>query len=289
MSIRVTAPSFVSRFSSLAIDAPAKRKAPGTTASRDTPHSGLSSDSSETLARIVISRLVHSRVASTVEAAARSPAGGAVLFHLRSALLRVALNVGGAAPSLTESSVGSLLNLSGSAIAVQRLYDGGLTLPSKLHWPRARALVAALLDSLAATKTTDMGARLESALKEPTPTLGATTQADVMALVQAVEVAMIGRLGGGAASSSMSERTASPPPPPEPPLPVAIAVEIPSATEAGASLSTNVRRLVEARVMHWLSAGDATRLNEALVDALMAFQTSREEAKQLVETTLALP
>ena len=39
--------------------------------------------------------------------------------------------------------------------------------------------------------------------------------------------------------------------------------------------------------MYWLSVGEAAQLNEALVDALMVFQTSREEAKLLVETSFA--
>jgi hypothetical protein len=235
--------------------------------------------------------LVRSRVASTIEAAARSPAGAAVLTALRSALLRVALAVGGADPSLSESNVASLFRLSGSAIAIQRLYDGGLTLPSRLPWPRARTLVATLLDSLSATRTTDrttdLGARLETALSAPTPTLDAATQADVTELVQAVETAMNARLGGGAGSSSVSVRTVSPPPPSEQSLPVTVAVEIPSAAEASASFGANVRRLAEARLMYWLSAGEAAQLNEALMDALMVFQTSRQEAKQLVETSFA--
>ena len=39
--------------------------------------------------------------------------------------------------------------------------------------------------------------------------------------------------------------------------------------------------------MYWLSVGEAAQLNEALMDALMVFQTSRQEAKLLVETSFA--
>ena len=49
--------------------------------------------------------------------------------------------------ALSEANVATFFNQSGSTIASQRLYSGGLSLPTRLPWASARALLAALLDS----------------------------------------------------------------------------------------------------------------------------------------------
>ena len=80
--------------------------------------------------------------------AAQSPVGIAVLDALRAAVLRVAIAVGGADPAMSAMQVTTLFNLSASHVATKRLYDGGLTLPSKLPWERAKALLVVLLPEL---------------------------------------------------------------------------------------------------------------------------------------------
>ena len=101
---------------------------------------------------------------TTLVGVARSALGQAVLAALRTATLRVALAVGGADPSLGEAQVQTPLNLSASHVAARRLYDGGLSLPSKLPWPQAKALVAALLDALGNARLKALGYEMSRAL-----------------------------------------------------------------------------------------------------------------------------
>jgi len=83
-----------------------------------------------------------------LQPASQSPVGSALLTLLKAAVLRVAVTVGGADPSLNAQSTTSLFNLSGSGVATRRLYDGGISLPSKLPWAKAKTLVGTMLDAL---------------------------------------------------------------------------------------------------------------------------------------------
>ena len=169
----------------LSIDAPnSKRKAPpssGTSSggSSRVGHFGLSNDSSASVALVALSRLVQAKEDLILQPAAQTPIGSFVLPLLRAAVLRVATSVGGADATFNEVTANSLWNLSASVVATQRLYDGGLTLPSKLPWPRARALVGALLDALNAARATELGARIGTLLLQvPAKALDASARAD---------------------------------------------------------------------------------------------------------------
>ena len=92
---------------------------------------------------------------------------GAFLASLRAAVLRVAVAAGGADAGLNETSVDTLFNLSGSSFDRQARYDGAsLTLPSRLPWPKAKALVRVMLDSLAASLVVAEGSLLQRKLLE---------------------------------------------------------------------------------------------------------------------------
>ncbi|MDC0526075.1 hypothetical protein OAO87_03655 [bacterium] len=131
----------------LSIGAPSnKRKASSSSgassaSSARAGHFGLSNDSSVSVALVTLSRLVQARDDDILQLASQTPIGTSVLALLRAAVLRVATSVGGADASFNEVTAISLWNLSASVVASQRLYDCGLSLPTKLPWPRARAHV----------------------------------------------------------------------------------------------------------------------------------------------------
>ena len=118
------------------IDAPTaaatKRKAPCT------GHYGLANDSSLAVRLVALSRLMRARDDDILHPAAQSPVGIAVLDALRAAVLRVAVASGGADSAMSEMQVTTLFNLSASHVATKRLYNGGLSRPSKLSWGSER-------------------------------------------------------------------------------------------------------------------------------------------------------
>ena len=205
---------------------------------------------------------------------------GAFLASLRAAVLRVAVAAGGADAGLNETSVATLFNLSGSSFDRQARYDGAsLTLPSRLPWPKAKALVRVMLDSIAASLVVAEGSLLHRMLLQlPFVPLDEQAQAAVAKLIAVVESEMSSRLqrGGGADASSSSSSTwsAQPPQPPQPPaLPMPFAPQpqpqllppapqpqllppappapppaLPPLLDVSMSLQSNARRLVQARL-----------------------------------------
>ena len=160
-----------------------------------------------------------------LDAAARAPVGAAVLAALRAVVLRVAIATSAADPSLSDAQITTLFNLSASHVASQRLYDGGLSLPSKLPWPQAKSVLGALFDSLAAARAAAHGHALaELLLRLPAAPLDHEAQQAIGALVANLEPDMIRRLTAGSdAASSSSGRSTPPPilplPMPQPPPP----------------------------------------------------------------------
>ena len=273
-----------------------KRKA--TSSSSCGGHYGVSSDSALALRLVALSRLMRTRDDPILEQAAATPMGVATLAVLRSATQRIAVSVGGADPSLNEQSMITLFNLSASTIAVQRLYDSAtLSLPSKLPWPNAKALVTALLHSLAGARTADTGYRVgERLLQLPGRPMDAAAHADLTALTSLIECEMRTRLteGGSAASSSASARS-TPPPLPAPIAPIAppiiplppTAVE-PFAIDATLSLSLNARRLITASLRRPLQPDEAIAMDEALDEALSVLQAGDAAARRQLLDTNAL-
>ena len=284
-------------FATLAIGAP-KRKAPaGGGGSGRVGHYGLRDDSSAQIALVALSRVAQARDEAILQTAAQTPAGVALLALLKAAVLRVAVTVGGADPSLSSMSVMTLFNLSGSGVASQRLFDGGLSLPTKLPWPQARALVAALLNALNAARASDVGGRLGILLLTlPPVAVDAKIQAELTAFVAEVEAGMRVRLsgnsgdadsgGGGDGGSGASSSRSTPPPQPE--LPAAEAVPIRDAIQPTLTLSDNARTLLEARLGRRLSASEGQRVEEALAEALSVLQAGGAEARRrLLSTSMA--
>lgn len=279
------------------VGAPAsKRKA--TSSSSCGGHYGASSDSALRLVLVALSRLMRTRDDSILEQAAATPMGVATLAVLRSAMLRIAVSVGGADPSLNEQSMTTLFNLSASTIAVQRLYDSAtLSLPSKLPWPNAKALVGALLNSLAAARTADTGYRVgERLLRLPAPPMDAAAHADLTALTTLIECEMRTRLaeGGSAASSSSASSRSTPPPLPAPiapivpPIPLPATAVEPFAIDATLSLSTNARRLITASLRRPLRPDEAAAMDDALDEALSVLQAGDAAARRQLLDTNAL-
>ena len=302
MSARVAVPSLtpslvVLRLAALHLGADvgapaAKRKASG----GHQGHYGLSSDSAAPVWRVALSRLLRVRDEALVSSAATSPVGSAVLAALLPVVLRVALAEGGASAELTSVNVTTLFNLSASHVAVQRLYDAGLSLPSRLPWPDAKALLATLFDSLAAVRLTEAGARVaELLLQLPPAALDAGARSDVDAMVGAVEAAMRAKLGGGSsssgsghASSSTSMRSSPPPSVEEPPLPPLPApAPPPFAIDSAASLAVNVQRLIEARLRRALAPAESDGIDSALDEALSVLQAGGTDARRrLLDTPI---
>jgi hypothetical protein len=252
---------------------------------------------------------------------------GAFLASLRAAVLRVAVVAGGADTSLNETSVATLFNLSGSSFDRQARYDGAsLTLPSRLPWPKAKALVRVMLDSLAASLVVAEGSLLHRMLLQlPFVPLDEQAQAAVAKLIAVVESEMISRLqrGGGAdasSSSSSSTWSAQPPQPPQPPaLPMPFAPQpqpqllppapqpqllppappapppaLPPLLDVSMSLQSNARRLVQARLGRAMTQPETETLDAALVEALGVLRVGTDEdhrtALQLVAlTSLSTP
>ena len=268
---------------------PAKRKAAAPA------HSGLASDSSVAVRLVALSRLVQARDEPILVPAAAGPVGTALLAALREAVWRVAVAVGGAAPTLSEQSVATFFGLSASTVATQRLYDGGLSLPTALPWGRAKALLAALLESLGRIRGTSDGAAVAALLlRLPSPPLDAAAQAAVDASVSAVEAEMtrrLGRLGGDAASSSGASRRSSPPPPqPAPVAPVA-PLDVPAAPfalDASGTLGANVHRLVASSMLRQLDPTEAAALDAALEEALSLLQAGGAAQRRALVATNVL-
>ena len=254
---------------------------------------------------------------------------GAFLASLRAAVLRVAVAAGGADAGLNETSVATLFNLSGSSFDRQARYDrASLTLPSRLPWPKAKALVRVMLDSLAASLVVAEGSLLHRMLLQlPFVPLDEQAQAAVAKLIAVVESEMSSRLqrGGGADASSSSSSTwsAQPPQPPQPPaLPMPFAPQpqpqllppapqpqlLPPAPPApppappappplldvSMSLQSNARRLVQARLGRAMTQPETETLDAALVEALGVLRVGTDEdhrtALQLVAlTSLSTP
>ena len=301
--------------------APRKRKAAVPRA-----HWGLPTDSASRLVLIALSRLLRTPDEMMLTQAAGSPVGGAFLASLRAAVLRVAVAAGGADAGLNETSVATLFNLSGSSFDRQARYDGAsLTLPSRLPWPKAKALVRVMLDSLAASLVVAEGSLLHRMLLQlPFVPLDEQAQAAVAKLIAVVESEMISRLqrGGGADASSSSSSTWSaqlpqPPQPPAlpmpfapqpqpqllppapqpqllPPAPPAPPPAPPPLLDVSMSLQSNARRLVQARLGRAMTQPETETLDAALVEALGVLRVATDEdhraALQLVAlTSLSTP
>ena len=301
--------------------APRKRKAAVPRA-----HWGLPTDSASRLVLIALSRLLRTPDEMMLTQVAGSPVGGAFLASLRAAVLRVAVAAGGADAGLNETSVATLFNLSGSSFDRQARYDGAsLTLPSRLPWPKAKALVRVMLDSLAASLVVAEGSLLHRMLLQlPFVPLDEQAQAAVAKLIAVVESEMSSRLqrGGGADASSSSSSTwsAQPPQPPQPPaLPMPFAPQpqpqllppapqpqllppappapppaLPPLLDVSMSLQSNARRLVQARLGRAMTQPETGTLDAALVEALGVLRVGTDEdhrtALQLVAlTSLSTP
>jgi hypothetical protein len=249
---------------------------------------------------------------------------GAFLASLRAAVLRVAVAAGGADAGLNETSVATLFNLSGSSFDRQARYDGAsLTLPSRLPWPKAKALVRVMLDSLAASLVVAEGSLLHRMLLQlPFVPLDEQAQAAVAKLIAVVESEMSSRLqrGGGADASSSSSSTwsAQPPQPPQPsalpmpfapqpqpqpqpqllppapqpqllpPAPPAPPPALPPLLDVSMSLQSNARRLVQARLGRAMTQPETETLDAALVEALGVLRVATDEDHRTALQSVAL-
>lgn len=182
-------------------------------------------------------------------------------------------------------------------MATRRLYQGGISLPMKLPWERAKALLAALLDSLSSARGADVGYRVGALLMRlPPPAMDAATQADVDAVVSLVECEMTKRLSEADASSAGSSSSTPPPtlpmpPPLQPPLqpappaaqpaPMVPAEPVaPFVLDATESLGANLRRLVAMRLRRALQPAELTALDGALETGLSVLNAETAEARR---------
>ena len=249
----------------------------------------LASDSSVSVRLVVLSRLVKVRDEQLLVPAAAGPIGIALLAALREAVRRVAIAVGGAAPTLHEQSVATFFSLSASTVATRRLYDGGLSLPTALPWGRAKALLAALLESLGRVQTTSDGTTVATLLLQlPSPPLDAVAQAAVSTLVSAVEAETMRRLSGEGASSSGASGRSTPPPPQPAPVELPVVLATPFAVDASASLGTNVQRLISSSLNRQLDATEAAAIDAAIEEALSLLQAGGADQRRALVATNVL-
>jgi len=244
--------------------------------------------------------------------AAASPIGAALLDALRAAVLRVAVAAGGADPGLSATSVETLFNMSGSTFASQARYDSSsLTLPSRLPFGSAKALIRALLDSLAAALFVAEGGTLVGLLRVlPPRPLDQPAQAAIAALVATAEADATRRLllaSAGGSSSSSSTRSAQPGPPQPPPLPMPVEPQPhqphqphqpqpstvppppPAPTlDVSISLLSNARRLVQARLGRPMTQPEIEALEAGLVEALSVLRVGTDEAHRTTLQSITL-
>jgi hypothetical protein len=163
-----------------------------------------------------------------------------------------------------------------------RKYDGGLSLPSKLPFSSAKALVKAMLDALAAALVTPDGSTLMTLLlRIPIARLDAALQATIAAVMATVETDMTSRLAGSGSSSSSSSL-----PMPAQPAPVQLDISV--------SLSTNAIRLVHSRLGRALTQAETEALDAGLADAFSLLTTGgqaqvRATLQLVAFTTLSTP
>ena len=215
---------------------------------------------------------------------------------LRSVTLRVAVATGAADQSLTDVQISTLFNLSASHVATQRLYDGGLSLPTKLPWQNAKALIAALFDALADLRATPDGhAFADLLLRLPAAPLDDDARSAIAAAVAAVEPDLARRVASGSNASSSSDRSTPPPvplplppplqPPSQPPQPIVVpaapvAPDEPFALLPTASLVANAETLVAMRLRHdGLDAVERAVLLTGLNDGLSVLQAGGADAR----------
>ena len=286
MALFIAMPSFAALcINDLDTGAP-KRKAPSSSGSHQ-GHYGLASDSSAPVRMVVLSRLMRARDDPILETAARGAIGAGVLHGLRGSVLRVAVAAGGADPSLTDAQVTTFFNLSASHVASQRLYDGGLSLPSKLPWKNAKALLSALLSALSSALATESGAQVATLLLQSPPpsSLDQAAIAAIAKLVATVETSMTAMISGSdVASSSSSARSSPPALPPFPPAvgpsqPSVVAVEAFSIAPARSFL-INVERLVAAQLARPLDQTERNTIASAMEEALSVLLAGGAETRR---------
>lgn len=251
-----------------------KRKAPRVPRA----HWGLPSDSAERLSLIALSRVVRETDLQALNQTAASPVAFSLLAALRPLVQRVAAAVGAA--DLSDVSIATLFNLSGSSFVSQSRYDGSsLTLPTKLPYQNAKALVRSMLDSLTAALLDPEGTIVPRLLiRIPFAPLDAEAQAAIDVLMARVEADLTERLVSGGRGGSSSSGSSSMPPPPPPPR---VASSQPAfSVDVGASLAQNAVRVVQVRLGRSLSAVESATILNALAEALSVLTTSDETARQ---------
>ena len=236
-----------------------KRKA------RPRAHFGLPTDSSERLSLIALSRLVRSTNLQMLNQIATSPIATALLAALRPVVQRAAAAAGTA--ELNTTSVDTLFNLSGSSFISQSRYDGSsLSLPDKLPYQNAKALVRSMLDSLTTALLKPEASAINRLLLQlPFAPLDEDAQSKVDSVLAIVETDLTERLASGGGGGGSSSSTTSSRPPPPPPLPSSS----PSASppiNATSSLAQNAIRAVESR----LGRPTTTEENATLTSALLS-------------------
>ena len=247
-------------------------------------HYGVSSDASTALHLIALSRLVRAKDEGTLQRAASSPIGVAVVAALRALILRVASSADGLGSPLNEANMLTMFNLSGSSTKYENQYGSFGSLQARMPWPRYRALVSALLEALTASRRDQIGYVVGQMLLAATPTaLNAEGQAAIAALIAAIEPTMRARLAtpGAASSSGSSSQRTTPPPEQQPPsLPLPAPPPPPLAIDPMQSLSANLRRVIETRLNHQLSPSEAATVGNALAEGLSVLQAGGEAARQ---------
>ena len=265
-------------------------------------HDGLATDAAKSVRIVALSRLIASKEELIVEESAKTPIGLAFIAALQTIVLRVAVSHGGANQGFSALQVQSFFALSGSTVQAERLYSGGISLPSLLPHAKAKALLDALLETISVVHSDLQALALaQKLLAVPALPYDDAAAAELAHVVAAVEEGLTARLtgdggnggdgratrrstGGGGSSSggASSSSNGGPSPPSEELIPVAAAVELPSEVDVRFTLGTNARSLLEARLARALLPAEAGRLDELLLEALTILESNGARRAQMV-------
>ena len=197
---------------------------------------------------------------------------------------------GGADPSFNQLSINTLYNQSTSTIGRERIYNGAsLSLPGKLSWTNAKALMQALLDAVTHVRLSPGRAVELSALimKMPPPPLDTPAQTLVNAIVGIITTETTERLdrvgdtsGGGGSSSNAAASTASTSSVSPQPVPIPVLAAEPFALNSALSLRDNVMRLLQSSMHRSLDQTETDTLDGHLLQALSVLQAGGEQARR---------
>ena len=245
----------------------APKRVPSKECSRaSTGHGGVRFDSGRhTVGIILLSRLLMSTDEQYLQRIAQSNYGTGILQRMREMVLEVARPT---APSLEMAQVQTLFNTVGATLKRADVYNGLLSLPSRLSFERARAVYIAVLDAVTSESGQEVGrAVVEMLTSDPNPSTAANADAIAAAFVSRVRELVVMHLGCSGGGSSVCPPAPTPPPQP------------PSALSPCCSFIETLEQVVSAHIGRNLSVSEKGSARAALDEGLSVLSTLNAEGR----------